>query len=219
MKKLIVMLFGHRAQKQHIDLSSISSVLLKPIGDAIVHIAHLNQLKNAFPNITIGVIVSERNKTIFECSGLVDILVEDRCYHYFRQRNKWQLYLDFMPNYTSRSIFLDYILNPEIIINFGKTQKKNYNLETVQNYDFTTSIPEFTHIRHYLNYSALAPFLPQQDINYSLPVPAEDTLPTCWGENNIKISLNPQGSTRQIPPEELNLLLKGINKKFLPYIE
>ena len=68
MKSLIAKLFGHKKKKLPIDLNQCQSVLLKPIGtavgDTIVHLAHLRQLKKTFPHIKIGVLVifqSEKN--------------------------------------------------------------------------------------------------------------------------------------------------------------
>lgn len=221
MKRIIAKLFGQRKKSQHVDLSTITSVLLKPIGDAvgdsIVHIAHLKQLKDAFPYIKIGVIVSSRNEAIYRQSGLVDTLLEDHFINYLLQRRGWDLYLDFMPTYTSRAIILDAALQPKIVINFGKKEKKYYTLKKVQNYDFSVQTPEFTHIKDYLKYSPLSPFLSSDEIYYTFPpIP---NINNNRATNRLRILLNPQGSNRQLPASELKTLLEAIQPIFHSRIE
>lgn len=214
-KKCITRLFGQRKTASGYDFSALQSVLLKPIGDAIgdaiLHISHLSQLKQAFPHLKIGVLVSERNRAIFQFSGIVDALIEDNWRSYLQHRGKWQLYLDFMPTYTSRAIILDNWLKPEIVINFGKAQKKHYNRETVKNADFVTEIPTGTHFKDYLSCSVLAPFL-SSPIFYTLPEP-QSQKPSYTNEK-INILLNPQGSNRQLDPKELLTLLQQINTRY-----
>lgn len=223
MKTLIAKLFGQRKKSQSVDFSTITSVLLKPVGDAvgdaIVHIVHLKQIKQAFPQIKIGVFVSPRNEVIFRQSGLVDVLVEDHFITYLAQRRKWDLYLDFMPNYTSRAIILDAVLQPEIVMNFGKNGKKYYRLDTVRNYDFSVSIPDFTHIKDYLKHSPLAAFLVSDEVDYVLPQIQDQSITKHWTSGRLRILLNPQGSNRQLPADELKALLAAIQPQFYPHIE
>lgn len=105
MKKLIISLFGKRVASNETKLNEIESVLLKPIGDAIgdaiVHIAHLAQIKQAFPNVKTAVLVTERNKQLFAQADSVDQLIDERPLNYLIQRGKWDLYLDFQPTFTS----------------------------------------------------------------------------------------------------------------------
>ncbi|OBY55124.1 hypothetical protein [Aggregatibacter aphrophilus] len=136
-RKFIAKLAGKRKEAK-IDLTVIKSVLLKPIGDtigcAVAHTAHLNQLKSANPDLVIGAIVTERNRDIFAYSGLVDKLLEDKPSTYITQCNKWDLYLDFQPTYTTKSVILEKLLSPKYIVIFNKKDKKHYNTETVKNY-------------------------------------------------------------------------------------
>ncbi len=212
MKNLIIKIFGHKTP-QTIDFSSLSSVLLKPIGDAIgdsiVHLAHIKQLKTAFPHIKIGVLVTERCKAIYEQSGLVDIILDDNVQNYFLQSGKWALYLDFHPSFTSKSLILDKILNANYVINFGKKEKKYYNLKTIKNYDVSVSIPEKTHFKDYLKHSPLGSYLPEAV--YELKYPSSKEKTAFWRHTDkIKILLNPQGSTRMLPYDELDLLLSNV---------
>ncbi|WGE87938.1 lipopolysaccharide heptosyltransferase family protein [Actinobacillus equuli subsp. haemolyticus] len=222
MKKLIIALFGKRTRSMECELTNIKSVLLKPIGDAIgdaiVHIAHLAQIKQAFPNVKTAVLVTERNKQLFAQADSVDQLIDERPLNYLIQRGKWDLYLDFRPTFTSKSIILDALLKPKIIINFGKSHKKHYSLETVQNYDFTTLIPNNTHIADYLNHSVLASYLPNKPSDYSLTVSAEygKLAESYWNNTNkVRVLLNPQGSMREIPTVELADLLNNIDPNYL----
>lgn len=222
MKKVIIKLFGKRPHSNNNELKHIKSVLLKPIGDAIgdaiVHIAHLAQIKQAFPAVKTAVLITERNKQLFEHANSVDQLIDDNLSNYLIQRGKWDLYLDFQPTFTSKSIILDALLNPKIIINFGKSKKKHYSLETVKNYDFTTLIPDNTHIADYLNHSVLAPYLMSKSSHYALTIPLEyhKLAETYWNKSEkIRVLLNPQGSMREIPAVELACLLNHIDPKYL----
>ncbi|WGE32719.1 lipopolysaccharide heptosyltransferase family protein [Actinobacillus genomosp. 2] len=225
MKKLIITLFGKRTRSMECELTNIKSVLLKPIGDAIgdaiVHISHLAQIKQAFPQIKTAVLVTERNKQLFAHADSVDMLIDDKAINYVIQRGKWDLYLDFQPTFTSRSIILDALLTPKIIINFGKDHKKHYSLETVKNYDFTTLIPNNTHIADYLHHSVLAPYLTRESNDYTLAVSSEyrELADTYWhNTDKIRVLLNPQGSMREVPAIELANLLNNIDPKYLDKI-
>ncbi|WP_427833588.1 heptosyltransferase [Actinobacillus pleuropneumoniae] len=225
MKKLIISLFGKRVASNETKLNEIESVLLKPIGDAIgdaiVHIAHLAQIKQAFPNVKTAVLVTERNKQLFAQADSVDQLIDERPLNYLIQRGKWDLYLDFQPTFTSKSIILDSLLNPKILINFGKDKKKHYSLETVKNYDFTTLIPNNTHIADYLHHSVLAPYLIREPNDYTLAVSSEyrELADTYWhNTDKIRVLLNPQGSMREVPAIELASLLNNIDPKYLDKI-
>lgn len=219
LKKLICLLFGQKIAKP-IRIEEVTSILLKPIGtaigDSIVHLAHLRQLKMAFPHIKIGVLVTERCKAIYETSGVVDKVLNDVPRSYIKERKKWDLYLDFQPTFTSKSIILDSILSPRWIISFGKDQKKHYNLQTVKNYDELVSVPERTHFKDYLKYSSFAAYL-RHDAVYKLP--EFTTEKSFWqSSNQVKILLNPQGSTRSLPPEELDLLISEIKTSNVEFL-
>lgn len=219
LKKLICLLFGQK-NATPIRIEDVTSILLKPIGtaigDSIVHLAHLRQLKMAFPHIKIGVLVTERCKAIYETSGVVDELLNDVPRSYIKEREKWDLYLDFQPTFTSKSIILDAILLPKWSINFGKNQKKHYNLQTVKNYDESVTVPERTHFKDYLKYTSFAKSLTHEAV-YKLPEFATEK--TFWqSSNQVRVLLNPQGSTRSLPSEELDLLLSEVkvaNVEFL----
>ncbi|AWW34991.1 lipopolysaccharide heptosyltransferase family protein [Mannheimia varigena] len=220
MKSLVIKLFGTKKDKKAFDFTKIESVLLKPIGDAIgdavVHISHLEQIKRALPNVQIAVLVTKRNQQLFSQASVVDFIFENKASTYLSQRNKWDLYLDFQPTFTTKSIVLDKILNPKFIINFGKKQKQVYNLDSVKNYDFTTEFPNQIHFADYLNYSVFSSFLEKNQINYNLDIPYEkyDSVEAVWHQSKIKLLLNPQGSMREIPTEELSTLLSMIDSEY-----
>lgn len=134
------------------------------------------------------------------------------------QRNKWQLYLDFQPTITTKSILFDYILNPFVIVNFGKENKRLYNLNTVKNYDFVASVDDNTHIIKYLYHTVLFPFLDKKYMFYFLPKHSFQ----CVEKLNLTkftILLNPQGSLRELPAEELNKILLGIKPSLINNVD
>lgn len=225
MKSLVIKLFGTKKYKKTFNFYEIKSILFKPIGDAIgdavVHISHLEQLKKALPNVKIAVLVTERNRQIFSHAPSVDMILEDTIFTYISQRSQWDLYLDFRPSFTTRGIILDKILNPTFLINFGKKAKKAYTLETVKNYDFSTQIPNAVHFADYLTYSIFGKHLSSEKSLYNLALPhgEYDEVINAWHMNKtIKILLNPQGSMRQIPPLELSKLLSLIDSKYTKQI-
>lgn len=225
MKSLVIKFFGTKKHTSKFNFKEIHSILLKPIGDAvgdaIIHISHLRQLKEANPCIKLGVLVTSRNKTIYKNINFIDTILEDKATTYINERKKWDLYLDFMPSFTTKSIILDYFLNPKFIINFGKREKKHYNLKSVKNYDFTTTIPSYTHIKNYLNYSIIKNNI-KDNVDYIVPFTEKESrkVEDFWDKNkSIRILLNPQGSKSEIPPKELKVLLENIYPSYLENID
>ncbi|MBN6068449.1 glycosyltransferase family 9 protein [Aggregatibacter actinomycetemcomitans] len=212
-KKLVAKLAGKR-KAENIDLIMIKSVLLKPIGDAIgdavAHTAHLKQLKLANPELVIGVIVTERNRDIFAYSDLVDVLLEDKPLTYISQCRKWDLYLDFQPTYTTKSIILEKLLSPKYIIVFNKKHKENYNLDTIKNYNFACPQNDTTHISEYLNDSAISAYLDPKAVEYALINQETIRFEVLWGDK-VRILLAPEGSTRKIPANEFAELLNSLS--------
>lgn len=216
-KKNIAKLAGKR-EPTTINLNQTRSILIKPIGDAIgdaiAHTAHLNQLKQANPKLKIGVLVTNRNRTIFAMSGLADVLLEDKFSTYLKERKNWDLYLDFMPTYTSRSILCDKLLEPASIIVFNKKHKKYYNTDCVKNYSFHCPQPPNAHISDYLNHSVLAKFLSSEDAKYQLQTDKSQNFAHIW-DKPFKVLLAPEGSLRKIPEQELGALLNMLPENFL----
>ncbi|WP_109078860.1 glycosyltransferase family 9 protein [Aggregatibacter kilianii] len=216
-KKLIAKLAGKRKEEK-IDLMAIKSVLLKPIGDAIgdavAHTAHLKQLKLTNPELIIGVLVTERNRDIFAYSDLVDVLLEDKPSTYISQWHKWDLYLDFQPTYTTKSILSEKLLSPKYIIVFNKKDKKNYNLDTVKNYNFACPQNDTTHIADYLNHSVISSYLDPKSAEYTLANQETIRFEVLWGDK-FRILLAPEGSTRIIPVNEFAELLNSLSPEIL----
>ena len=156
-------------------------------------------------------LVTPRCEALYKASQIVDTLLTDKASSYLSERKKWDLYLDFLPSFTSKSIILDALLAPKWVINFGKRAKKHYNLQTVKNYDESVQVPDRTHFKDYLNYTSFAKAL-NPEVCYELPHFSLDSEKSYWQNNNrVKILLNPQGSTRALPALELNQLLENID--------
>lgn len=217
-KKFIAKLAGKQKEAK-IDLTVIKSVLLKPISDtigcAVAHTAHLNQLKSANPDLVIGVIVTKKNRDIFAYSGLVDQLLEDKPSTYITQYNKWDLYLDFQPTYTTKSFILEKLLSPKYIIVFNKEEKNYYNTETVKNYNFACPQNDTTHISDYLNNTILSDYLDPKKAEYVLENKESIRFDVLWGGDKTRVLLAPQGSSRQIPAKELAELLNQLTSDLL----
>lgn len=226
-RSLLVKLCGKRVPALDDDLSQTDSILLNPvgdaIGDAIVHSLHLRQLKQAYPNARTAVFVTNRNRAIFEAAGAVDELIDMKPLNYFRNRGKWDLYLDFTTRFNSRSLVLDKILRPKRVMIFVKTPKKHYSLDNIHTHDFYQPLPEKIHFRDYLKYSALAPYLASQELFYQLALPdnVKNTIQGFWQPNKLRILLCPQGSNRkrQLPAGECGQILSKIEPHFAQYLD
>lgn len=219
LKKVLTLLSENRQKKpKEIDFKNIRSILIRPlgkaIGDAVVHTAHLNQLKAIFPKVKIGVIVNGHNKTIFEHSNLVDTFVERNIFDYIKNHKKWDLLLDFENNFNSASLFMDRVMMPHYIMAFYKYHKKHYNLDTIKNYDYYCNLQPTDKLSHYLTKSIFSE-------KFTLPEPlsilnVNKSLQIQNGSNKITILLCPQGSKREIPYNELAELLNlSITEQFI----
>ncbi|WP_165867187.1 glycosyltransferase family 9 protein [Lonepinella koalarum] len=218
-KKLMVIFWGSRKPTKCRDLSQVKSVLLNPIGDAIgdaiVHGLHLRQLKSRYPNLKIGVLVTDRNKVVFEASGLVDEFIQMTFINYCRQRKKWDLYLDFTPQFTSRALMLDKILAPQRVMIFSKAAKKYYSLDNIHNYDFYQPISPNTHLKDYLMHSDFAPELSGQApevYQLNLAEEVKQKAEKLWESDKVRILICPQGSSvKRLSPEECGRILQHIH--------
>lgn len=215
LKRLVAFFAGEREKLASINLHQIDSVLIKPIGDAVgdavAHTAHINQLKQFNPNLHVGVIVTPRNQVIFEQSGLVDILIPDRFYHYLEQRRKWDLYLDFQPSFTTKTILFEKILSPKYIAISPKRTNKFYTPETVKNFNVTLRVSNDSHIADYLTKSQFGQYLDSNAASYCLRVEKNDNLPISFKQDKFSILISPQGSNREIPAEEMAVLINRLD--------
>lgn len=88
MKSIIIKFFGRRKKKNEIDFLNLKSILIKPIGDAVgdavIHTAHIQQLKKAFPWVKIGVLVSNRSSVIFVQNGVVKEIISNSLFSYIK---------------------------------------------------------------------------------------------------------------------------------------
>lgn len=202
-----------KAPLAELPFKEIHTILLRPlgnaIGDATVHTAHLSQLRALFPNAKLGVMVTPQNRTVFEHCGLADEFIERNILSLIKQHKKWDLLLDFENNFNSFSLFADSILSPKYIAIFYKYNKKHYHFDNVKNYDFHYPQPQNGALSHYLNHSDFSKLALQEP--YSVihtKLENDQTAEKLWSKNKKRILLCPQGSKREIPPEELNDLLK-----------
>ncbi|HDR0782442.1 TPA: glycosyltransferase family 9 protein, partial [Pasteurella multocida] len=149
------------------------------------------------------------NKDIFHLSYLVDELIDNTFVAHMTNRKKWDLYLDFQPTFTSKSIILEKILSPKYILIFSKKNKKSYNTSTINNYNYHCKVPLNTHISDYLKYTPLHCFIDDKDNKYILNT-VNKSHDKYWKNNKIRILISPQGSNRHIPEEEIASLINNI---------
>lgn len=223
LKKLFLLFLDKRELKniEILSLKNIKSILIRPlggaIGDAVVHTAHLKQLRYLYPNARIGVIVNPHNRVIFEHSNLVDEYLDRSLCCYISHYRKWDLLLDFENNFNSSSLFMDRILNPKYIAIFRKYNKKHYNFDTVKNYDFYFPQKDNERLSYYLINSSFNQNnnLPLAYSHLNVSQESINKISKYWKEDKIRLLLCPQGSKRQIPEKELAELLSNTIDKNL----
>ena len=177
--------------------SRARSVLIRPfgdaLGDAIVTTAALRQLKQALPTVKIGVIVSQRNKEFFTRCPLVDEVIEDVFINAWKQRGKWDVFVEYPPVFLSKWIWYTYLLAPHFAIAFFKEAKPSYTAQSVPVYDAYFPKAFDCHLSQYLT---LTPFPVSRQVQYFLPETVCQGMYPKDGKKNILLA--PYGTTRRI---------------------
>lgn len=179
------------------------SVLIRPIGsaigDAIVTTAAVAQLKDTLKDVKIGVIVSKRNRAIFEDCPLVDELVPDGFSPVWKQRGKWDVFIEYPRVFHTTWILYAYLLRPHFCITFYKEDKASYTSKSVRAYD--VYYPQAMHY-HLNQWLTLTPFrISTKQPHYLLPPPTrQNVYPK---DTKINILLAPYGTTRRLDPDTL----------------
>ncbi|MBF0784502.1 lipopolysaccharide heptosyltransferase family protein [Muribacter muris] len=218
LKKFFILLLEKKIKKneKEFPFNDINSILIRPIGeaigDAVIHTAHISQLKQIFPNAKIGVITKKSNEIIFKNSKLVDIIINRKLINYFLQFKKWDLLLDFENNFNSSSLLMDRIIMPKYNVIFMKRYKKHYNTDSIDSYNFHFKQKETEKLGNYLKNSVF-----NQKYNLQEPHSILHTNKILdfyydkyyWTDNKVRVLLCPQGSKRQIPEIELANLLNS----------
>jgi len=213
MRHLILKLFARRIRNINFDFSKTKTVIIRPkgngIGDAVVLTAVCLQLKKAIKGIKIGVFSSERNKDIFLNNPVIDKVIGNKFLSYLKNRGKWQVFMDFIPTFTSKNIVCDYILNPECVICFEKNPKRHYTAQNVRNYDFYVKLKN-QHLSTALKESPFAKYISFSDIRYILPdIKKEaEAMSSPWHKNKIRILFNPSGFDRNISKNDSLRIIK-----------
>ena len=224
-KKIIIYLFGQKKSSIGFNFKNIKSILIQPlgdaVGDAIINLAYAKQLKIIYPNIQLGVLVTNRNKNIFSSSSLIDKTIDRIPINYLIQRKKWDLLLDFNECLDSRSIIASAILSPHAIMIFKKRSRKYYSMQNIHNYDFYCPYNPEDHVVRHLHTSSFSQYFSIPEVIPELEIPnAEKISGKLWQskiESKIRIFLAPQGSVpfKCLPEKELSELLNLVNKNYL----
>ena len=154
--KVIIWLFGTKKKHSDIDLKNIKSILLNPkdsIGDTLMSFCYARQLKKMYPDIKLGIVVTNRNLEFTELCNenekIIDIAVKRN--DVLKNRKKWDVLLDFLSKENTKRMIWKKVLSPKIIMIFGESYEGHYyNRKNVKNYDFDCTPPVETHIIDYL---------------------------------------------------------------------
>ncbi|MDH2925851.1 glycosyltransferase family 9 protein [Lonepinella koalarum] len=208
-------------------LHEVKSILFRPLGrafgDACVHTAHLQQIRQIYPKAKIAVWVGPSNRAIFEACGVVDELIEIKIGNCFKQRKKWDLLLDFENNFNTSSLIMDLISAPKYLMIFRKYEKKHYHFNNVKHFDFNANLGEKVLFSKYVNQSILAKMAtlnPAHSVVHTSPSNDEKMQKywqSCVANNIVAKSINIllclQGSSREVPAVEIaEILNKSITQ-------
>lgn len=219
MKKIFLKIFGRKDKNKSFDFTTVKSVLIRPLGtglgDGIILTAVFKQLKQAYPDIKTGVLAINRNSPVFKNNPFIDKVVQDKPLNYLLNRGKWQVFMDYVPTFTTKNIFCDFLLKPQYTICFEKTSKKHYKPETVKNYDFYVPDLAKEHLSRSLALTPFKDYVNTANAQYTLPPLPQDSEDKAKGflrQNALNILVCPKGSDRIIKPEETEKILTQIQK-------
>ena len=226
----MIWLFGTKKKYKHVNLKNIKSILLNPkdsIGDTLIAFCYARQLKKMYSDIKLGIVVTDRNiefaKLCNENEKVIDSVV--KCSYVFKNHKKWDLLLDFLSKENTKRMIWKKVLSPKITMIFGERNEKHYyNKKNLKNYDFDCTPPVETHIIDYLINSEFSKYfeiekqkphikLLEKDIVKMEKFWKYDSQKVEEKNKKVKILLVPQGSDREMKPEEVAELLNNIENE------
>jgi len=220
-KKILLKLLANKKTCPSFDFATIKSVLIRPIGyglgDGILLTAVLKQLKQAYPDIKTGVLAIKRNNPVFNANPFVDEILEDKPLTYLLNRGKWQIFMDYVPSFTTKNIFCDFLLKPQYTICFEKTSKKYYTPQTVKNYDFYVPDLAKEHLSRSLALTPFKDYVNTDDPQYilpPLPKESEDKVKSFFTENKIHLIFAPNGTDKELDKTEIQTILETALKEY-----
>lgn len=217
-KIIIAHLFGRKKKCKNFDFTKISSILIRPfgfaLGDSLIHLSFASQLKSIYPELRLGILVNGTSD-LFSTSQLFDELVSCTFQSYIKNRNKWQLLLDFRETFNTPDLIADKIISPRATMIFSKQDKPYFNKTNITNYDFYCPWDPNSHVINHLQTSLFTKYFTLPFIIPELTIGQNNikSILPLWGKNNaniLKILLAPQGNmqmNKHIPVNELADLL------------
>ena len=228
--KIMIWLFGTKKKYKHVNLKNIKSILLNPkdfIGDTLMAFCYARQLKKMYRNVKLGLVVTSRNmefaKLCNENEKIIDNIVKRN--DVLKNHKKWDVLLDFLSKENTKRMIWKKVLSPKITMIFGESDEGHYyNRKNVKNYDFDCTPPVETHIIDYLIGSEFSKYfkiegekphieLLKKDIDKMEKFWKSDSEKTNEKTQKVKILLVPQGSDREMKPEEVAELLNNIENE------
>ena len=228
--KIMIWLFGTKKKYKHVNLKNIKSILLNPkdsIGDTLIAFCYARQLKKMYSDIKLGIVVTDRNiefaKLCNENEKVIDAVV--KWSDVFKNHKKWDVLLDFLSKENTKRMIWKKVLSPKITMIFGERNEKHYyNKKNLKNYDFDCTPPVETHIIDYLINSEFSKYfkiekqkphikLLEKDIVKMEKFWKYDSQKVEEKNKKVKILLVPQGSDREMKPEEVAELLNNIENE------
>lgn len=213
-KKILLKLLANKTPLAGFNFKQIKSVLIRPIGyglgDGILLTAILKQLKQAYPDIKTGVLAIGRNSPVFQGNPYIDEILQDKPLTYLLNRGKWQVFMDYVPTFTTKNIFCDFLLKPQYTICFEKTAKKHYSAETVKNYDFYVPDLAKTHLSRSLELTPFKDYVKTDNPQYTLPpIPAdsENKAKSFLKKGKIHLVFAPNGTDKELDKTEIQTIL------------
>lgn len=218
-RRAIASLFGKRKTHTLLDFSAIRSILIRPgggIGDAVVLTATLAQLKQAYPNLCLGVLATPRAENVFINNPLVDKLLPDTFSTYLNQRDRWDVFIDYLPFFSERNILCDALLKPRYIIALQKNPADYYFSRQFKNYDYYCPFNLAHSLAACLQQTPLSPHLPPLRPRYRVPVDPKAAIyaDLLWQTNKTRVLLNCSGTFRHLDTSDFRKLIQQLVSQF-----
>ncbi len=198
-----------------------SSFLFRPVGtavgDGVVLTAAFGQVKKLWPSARVGVLVTDRNRSLYARCPWVDELVEDRFSSYLCGHKRWDVFLDYSSSFTTRKLISDWLLAPRYFVSFQKEAKKHYTPQTLRHFDVycPTPVPE-THVNSWLGLTPLVSGAELPAPSYALAAPKPEENP--YHGLAFPVLLCVEGTTRRLPPDILAAALTAAAGKPVQWV-
>jgi ADP-heptose:LPS heptosyltransferase len=160
---------------------------------------------------------------VFKNNPLVDIVMTNNIFSYLRNRNQWDVYIDFDLFFSEYNIICDAILSPKYKMIISKRDDMYYEKKGLKNYDYV--IPSLAdkgiHFSRVLELTPFLPFINRDNIKYHVPMDTQliKNFDDFWHKNKIRVLLNSSGGQISVSYDFFKEFINILNSKFADKVD